>query len=178
MQLLCSRSLDSDRGTTAGLSKIAHRRNDTQRYAIADGGHQTKEAKLCRIEQIRVVALIMVGHGTVGIESCPVAHLHQKFAMGNQSFANAETIDRLAEQLAWLLKTFHEERQRSGASRETEFWRGNFVGMKRALFAIYGEAVKEDVLGRLRQTTNLPIPHRGPLSTTGVPEGFDSDADF
>jgi hypothetical protein len=50
--------------------------------------------------------------------------------------------------------------------------------MKRALFAIYGEAVKDKVLGRLRQTTNLPIPHRGRLSPTGVPEGFDSDADF
>ena len=101
-----------------------------------------------------------------------------ELAMANQSFANAETIDRLAEQAAWLLKIFHEERQRSGASRETEFWRGNFVGMKRALFAIYGEAVKDKVLGRLRQTTNLPIPHRGRLSPTGVPEGFDSDADF
>jgi cold shock CspA family protein len=47
MQLLCSRSLDTDRCTTAGLSKIAHRRNDTQWYAIADRGHRTKEAKLC-----------------------------------------------------------------------------------------------------------------------------------
>jgi hypothetical protein len=60
--------------------------------------------------------------------------------MANQSFTDAETVDRLAEQLAWLLKTFHEEQQRSGSSRETEFWRGDFVGMKRALFAIYGEA--------------------------------------
>ena len=46
MQLLCSPSLDNDRFTPAGLSKIAHRRSDTQWYAIADGGHQTKEAKL------------------------------------------------------------------------------------------------------------------------------------
>ncbi len=49
--------------------------------------------------------------------------------------------------------------------------------MNRAMFAIYGEAVKDDVLGRLRRTTNLPIPHRGPLSPTRIPEGFDSDAD-
>jgi hypothetical protein len=49
--------------------------------------------------------------------------------------------------------------------------------MQRALFAIYGEAVKGDVLDRLRQTTSLPIPQRGPLSPTRVPEGFDSDAD-
>jgi hypothetical protein len=95
----------------------------------------------------------------------------------SSSFANAETVDRLTEQLVWFLKAFHEEQQKSGSSRETEFWRGNFVGMKRAVFAIYGETVKDDVLERPRQTTNLPIPHRGPLSSTGIPEGFDSDAD-
>ena len=95
----------------------------------------------------------------------------------NPSFANAETVDRLTQQLVWFLKAFHEERQKSGSSRETEFWRGNFAGMKRAIFAIYGEDVKDDVLNRLRRDTNLPIPHRGLLSVTGVPEGFDGDAD-
>lgn len=35
--------------------------------------------------------------------------------------------------------------------------------MKRALFAIYGEAVKDDVLDRLRQTTNLSNPQPGPV---------------
>jgi hypothetical protein len=138
----------------------------------------TKKGKLCRIAQISFVALTMVGRGAVGIEIRPVCTSSLELAMVNQSFANVETVDRLAEQLAWLLKTFHEERQKSGSSRETEFWRGNFVGMKRALFAICGEAVKDDVLERLRQTTNLPIPHRGPLSPTGIPEGFDSDADL
>ena len=49
--------------------------------------------------------------------------------------------------------------------------------MKRARFAIYGEAVKNDVLERVRRTTNLSIPHRGPLSPAGVAEGVDSDAD-
>lgn len=93
------------------------------------------------------------------------------------SFANAETVDRLTQQLAWFLKAFHEERQKSGTSPQAEFWRGNFAGMKRAMFAIYGEAVKDDVMDRLRRTTKLPIPHRGPLSLAGAPEGFDSDAD-
>ena len=96
----------------------------------------------------------------------------------NPSFANAETVDRLTQQRVWSLKSFHEEREKSGSSRETEFWRGNFAGMKRAIFAIYGEDVKDDVLNRLRRDTNLPIPHRGPLSVTGVPEGFDGDADL
>ncbi len=95
----------------------------------------------------------------------------------NPSFANAETVDRLTQQLVWFLQAFHEERQKNGTSRKAEFWRGNFAGMNRAMFAIYGEAVKDDVLGRLRRTTNLPIPHRGPLSPTRIPEGFDSDAD-
>ncbi len=49
--------------------------------------------------------------------------------------------------------------------------------MKRPMFAIYGEGVKNDVLDRVRRTTNLSTPHRCPLSWTGVPEGFDGDAD-
>ena len=95
----------------------------------------------------------------------------------DQSFTNAETVDRITEQLVWLLNTFHEEQRRNGSSLDAEFWRGNFVGMRRAMFAIYGEAVKNDVLDRVRRTTNLSIPHRGPLSPAGVPEGFDGDAD-
>jgi len=79
--------------------------------------------------------------------------------------------------LAGVPRRTAKERQKSGTSRKAEFWRGNFAGMNRAMFAIYGEAVKDDVLGRLRRTTNLPIPHRGPLSPTRIPEGFDSDAD-
>lgn len=118
------------------------------------GYHEQWSAKICRLPFQRVVPWVP-----------------------SSSFANAETVDRLTEQLVWFLRTFHEEHQKSGSSRETEFWRGNFVGMKRAVFAIYGEAVKDGVLDRLRQTTNLPIPHRGPLNSTGIPEGFDSDAD-
>jgi len=74
------------------------------------------------------------------------------------------------------LKTFHEEQHRNGSSRDAEFWRGNFGGMKRAMFAIYGEAVKNDVLDRVRRTTNPQFPI-GALSPTGVPEGVDGDAD-
>jgi hypothetical protein len=59
----------------------------------------------------------------------------------NLNFANAETVDRLTQQLAWFLRAFHEEQQGSGVSREAEFWRGNFAGMKRAVFAIYGGKV-------------------------------------
>jgi hypothetical protein len=95
----------------------------------------------------------------------------------NPSFANAETVDRLPQQLVWFWQAFHEEPQKSGTSRKAEFWRGNRADMNWAMFAICGEAVKDDVLGRLRQTTNLPIPQRGPLGPTGIPEGFDSDAD-
>ena len=95
----------------------------------------------------------------------------------NPSFANAETVDRLPPQLVWFWQASHEEPQNSGTSRKAEFWRGNRADMNWAMFAICGEAVKEDVLGHLRQTNNLPIPQRGPLSPTGIPEGFDSDAD-
>ena len=78
----------------------------------------------------------------------------------NPGSADSEAVDRLTQQLVWFLKAFHEEQQKSGTSRETEFWRGNFAGMKRAMLAIYGEAVKDDVLDRLRQTTNLLIHNR------------------
>jgi len=41
----------------------------------------------------------------------------------NPSFANAETVDRLTQQLIWFLRTFHEEHQKHGASREAELAR-------------------------------------------------------
>jgi hypothetical protein len=98
----------------------------------------------------------------VSRDSVPGPFSPKEFAMvPNPRFAKAETVDRLTLQLVWFLKAFHEERQKTGSSPETEFWRGNFVGMKRAVFAIYGEAVKDDVLNRLRPTINLPIPPSG-----------------
>ena len=39
----------------------------------------------------------------------------------NLSCANAETVDRLTEQLAWFMKAFHAEQRNSGVSREAEF---------------------------------------------------------
>jgi hypothetical protein len=93
----------------------------------------------------------------------------------NKSFANAETIDRLTQQLVRLSKTFHEECEKSGSSPETEFWRGNFAGTKTTLFSIYGEAVTDDVLNRAVQTTGLLIPHSGPLTLDKAPRnGFMS----
>jgi len=50
----------------------------------------------------------------------------------DQSFANAETVDRFTQQLVWLLKAFPEERQRNCSSRDAEFWRGKLCGHEAA----------------------------------------------
>jgi hypothetical protein len=89
-----------------------------------------------------------------------------------------QSFNYLVDQGGFLLRTFHNEYQRNRVGRETEFWRGSLAcwrGMLHELFPKNAEAV----LSRVRQSTGLPIPHRGPLSEDGTGYmGFDSGAEF
>lgn len=50
----------------------------------------------------------------------------------NPSFANAETVDRLTQQLVWFLQAFHEERQKNGKRAAPAAKRNFGVGTLRA----------------------------------------------
>jgi hypothetical protein len=87
-----------------------------------------------------------------------------------------EQVSRIVEQGSWLLKIFHEEFQKDAHSRETEFWRGQFVGLRSAIASLYGKEAHGQVLDRIRQSSGLPIPHSGLLTPEGGYLGMDTEA--
>jgi hypothetical protein len=70
---------------------------------------------------------------------------------------NAETINRLVEQGEFLLKSFHDERERDPAGMETEFARGELMGWRSTLHILYRDRA-EDIVNRVLTRTRLTIP--------------------
>jgi len=70
---------------------------------------------------------------------------------------NAETINRLVEQGATLLKTFHAECEKDPAGWNTEFARGNLMGWRSTLHTLYRDSA-EDIVKRVVNRTRLTIP--------------------
>lgn len=70
---------------------------------------------------------------------------------------NAETINRLVEQGEFLLKSFHDERQKNPAGVETEFARGELMGWRSTLHTLYRNYA-EDIVDRVVTRTRLTIP--------------------
>jgi len=91
---------------------------------------------------------------------------------------NATTIGHLVEQASFLLVSYHVEFDKSAASRETEFWRGNTSGFRYAVREIYGSDAIDGVLEDVRKNTGLEIPPIGKLDSEGKFLGPDSEADF
>jgi hypothetical protein len=82
---------------------------------------------------------------------------------------NAETINRLVEQGEFLLKSFHDERQKDPAGMETEFARGELMGWRSTLHTLYHDYA-EEVVNRVVTRTRLEIPNsEGP---GGVPHAL------
>ena len=70
---------------------------------------------------------------------------------------NAETINRLVEQGEFLLKSFHDERQKDPAGMETEFARGELRGWRSTLHTLYRDYA-EDIVNRVASRTSSTIP--------------------
>ena len=73
---------------------------------------------------------------------------------------NAETINRLVEQGEFLLKSFHDERQKDPAGMETEFARGELMGWRSTLHTLYRDYA-EDIVNRVVDRTRLTFPDGG-----------------
>jgi len=91
---------------------------------------------------------------------------------------SAETVSQLAERVSFLLTSYHAECDKSAASRETEFWRGNLSGFRFAVGEIYGQEVIHSVLDDVRKNSGLEIPPIGKLDSAGKFQGPDPEADF
>jgi hypothetical protein len=88
------------------------------------------------------------------------------------------TIGHLVEKGSFLLTAYHAECDKSAASRETEFWRGNLSGFRYTVGEIYGQDVIHETLENVRKSTGLEIPPIGELNSDGKFLGTDPDADF
>ena len=85
-------------------------------------------------------------------------------------------IDVVTRHLEWLVKNLHDEEQRDPNSPQAEYFRGQLHDTKWLLGVFCGERVRDGVLTRVRQQTQLPMPHIVPLDRDGNRYGFDSDA--
>ena len=70
---------------------------------------------------------------------------------------NAETINRLAAQGEFLLKTFHAEYEKDPAGYKTEFLRGDFAGWRDTLHTLYHDCA-EEIVDRVLAKTRLTMP--------------------
>lgn len=73
------------------------------------------------------------------------------------AFQNSETIHRLVEQGALLLKSFHDEHGKDPDGVETEFARGELMGWRSTLHTLYRDYA-EDIVSRVVARTRLSIP--------------------
>jgi len=71
--------------------------------------------------------------------------------------ANLETIDRLVEQGALILKAFHAQLENDPAGRKAEFLRGEFTGWRSTIHTEYHDCA-EEIVDRVLAKTCLPIP--------------------
>jgi hypothetical protein len=71
--------------------------------------------------------------------------------------ANAETIDRLVEQGALLLKAFDAEHRNNPAGCRAEFLRGEFTGWRSTIHTEYHDCA-EEIVDRVLAKTCLPVP--------------------
>lgn len=85
-------------------------------------------------------------------------------------------IDVVTRRLECLVKALHEEEQRDPDSPQAEYWRGALHDAKWLLGVFCGESVRDEVLMKVRQATQLPIPHVVRLDRDGNRYGLDSDA--
>jgi hypothetical protein len=85
-------------------------------------------------------------------------------------------IDVVTRRLESVVKILHEEEQRNPDSPQAEYWRGALHDTKWLLGVFCGQQIREEVLVRVRERTQLPMPHVVSLDHDGNRYGFDSDA--
>jgi hypothetical protein len=109
-----------------------------------------------------------------------------KFASGDQrtranfivlTLSHAVFLEPAIQTIAQILKPFSEEHTKNPDSVEAEHWRGVMTGARWMLGAFFGDRTVRWVNRKVREKTNLPMPHAVPLQADGMRYGFDSEAD-
>jgi len=93
-----------------------------------------------------------------------------------QPVLDAVTKRQVVEELTRLLKAFHEAEERKEGGFESVSRRGHLGGFRWALEIIVGRNATGEILEAVREETELPFPHVGPVADDGTISGFDSEA--
>ena len=84
-------------------------------------------------------------------------------------------IDAVTRRLERLVKTLHEEEQRDRDSSQAKYWRGALHDTTWLLGVFCGESVRDEILMKVGQATQLPIPHVARLEREGNQFAIDTE---
>jgi len=93
-----------------------------------------------------------------------------------QPVLDATTKKQAVEELARLLKAFHEAEAKNEGGLESVSRRGHLGGFRFALGIIVGRNATSEILETVRNETGLHFPHVGPVADDGSISGMDSEA--
>src|SRR5712664_3105302 len=88
-------------------------------------------------------------------------------SVGTAIALNPATEKAVIEHGQRLLEQFHSAYESDPVGRETEFRRGQFIGWRHLLNAIFGSRVAQNLTEEVSDLAGLTIPHAGPLADHG-----------
>jgi hypothetical protein len=89
---------------------------------------------------------------------------------------DSTTTRQVVEEVAQLLKFFHEAEERKEGGFESVSRRGQLGGFRDALGIIVGRKATSEILEAVREETELPFPHMGPVADNGTIYNVDFEA--
>ncbi len=84
----------------------------------------------------------------------------------------------IVEDLADMLRNFHDAKERNEGGSESLSRRGHLGGYRRALGRLYGERIASGLLEAARKETGLQFPHMGPVHDDGTIYNVDMEAGY
>lgn len=129
-------------------------------------------------EEVVVEMLVMLGeHGRLNPEDRERLERMISRMGGLRRQLDADEAKRLASYGAELLKRFHQEYEKDGTHRDTEYARGQVTGFRHLLAFMYGRRQSETIVDAASREAGYTVPHSGPMTEDGEGYyGFDSGA--
>jgi|ERR1700693_1162921 len=93
-----------------------------------------------------------------------------------QPVLDASTRRQVVDELTRLLKAFHEAEEKNEGGFASVSRRGHLGGFRWALEIIIGRHATSEILEAVREGSQLPFPHVGPVADDGTISGMDSEA--
>jgi hypothetical protein len=95
-----------------------------------------------------------------------------------RTLSQAVSLEPAIQTVEQILPRLLEEHKKDPDSMQAEFWRGVMSGARWMLMSFFNKRAVRWVNQRVRDKTNLPIPHVVPMQVDGSRYGFDTEADL